>query len=132
MARIIVIDDEKDVREVLKEVLERAGFDVEIAANGDDGLELLRNKGADVVITDIIMPGKNGVETVHDIRKNFPKTRVIVISGGGNVAPMEYEPSAIKTSAYLASAAAEGADVTLTKPFDRREILDAVNQLIAD
>jgi len=132
MARIIVIDDEQDVRDALKEVLERAGFDVDIAANGDDGLELLRSKGADVVITDIIMPGKNGVETVHDIRKNFPKTRVIVISGGGNVAPMEYEPSAIKTSAYLASAAAEGADATLTKPFDRREILDAVNQLIAD
>jgi len=132
MARIIVIDDEEDVRNVLKEVLERAGFDVEIAANGDDGLDLLSNKGADVVITDIIMPGKNGVETVHDIRKNFPNTRVIVISGGGNVTPMEYEPSAIKTSAYLASAAAAGADVTLTKPFDRREILDAVNQLIAD
>jgi len=131
MARIIVIDDEKDVRDVLKEVLERAGFDVEIAANGDDGLELLGNKGADVVITDIIMPGKNGVETVHEIRKNFPNTRVIVISGGGNVTPMDYEPSAIKTSAYLASAAAAGADVTLTKPFDRREILDAVNQLIA-
>jgi CheY-like chemotaxis protein len=131
MARIIVIDDEKDVRDVLKEVLERAGFDVEVAANGDDGLELLRSKGADVVITDIIMPGKNGVETVQDIRKNFPNTRVIVISGGGNVTPLEYEPSAIKTSAYLASATAAGADVTLTKPFDRREILDAVSQLIA-
>jgi len=131
MAKIIVIDDEKDVRDVLKEVLERAGFDVEIAANSDDGLELLRNKGADVVITDIIMPGKNGVETVQDIRKNFPNTRVIVISGGGNITPMEYEPSAIKTSAYLASATAAGADVTLTKPFDRREILDAVSQLIA-
>ena len=131
MARIIVIDDEKDVRDVLKEVLERAGFDVEVAANGDDGLELLRSKGADVVITDIIMPGKNGVETVQDIRKNFPNTRVIVISGGGNVTPLEYEPSAIKTSAYLASATAAGADVTLTKPFDRREILEAVSQLLA-
>ena len=131
MARIIVIDDEKDVRDVLKEVLDRAGFDVEGAANGDDGLELLRSKGADVVITDIIMPGKNGVETVQDIRKNFPNTRVIVISGGGNVTPLEYEPSAIKTSAYLASATAAGADVTLTKPFDRREILEAVSQLLA-
>ena len=130
MARIIVIDDEKDVREVLREVLERAGFDVEIADNSDDGLELLRNIGADLVITDIIMPGKDGVETVHDIRRNFPNTPVIVISGGGNIVPMEYEPSAIKTSPYLASASAAGADVTLTKPFDRREILDAVKELI--
>ncbi len=129
MARIIVIDDEKDVREVLREVLERAGFQVETAANSDDGLKLLRDKGADVVITDIIMPGKDGVETVRDIRKDFPNTRVIVISGGGNVIPMEHETPARKASDNLASTT--GADVTLAKPFDRREILDAVKELVA-
>lgn len=131
MARIIVIDDEKDVREVLREVLERAGYDVEIAADGDAGLELLRSKGADVVITDIIMPGKNGVETVRDIRKDFPDTRVIVISGGGNVSSTEHAPSTSRPSAYMISASDAGADVTLMKPFDRRQILDAVNQLVA-
>lgn len=130
MASIIVIDDEEDIRIVLKEILERAGFDVKTASNSDDGLELLRNGGADLVITDIIMPGRDGVETVYDIKKEFPSTRVIVISGGGNVAPMDYEPSSIKTAAYLASAAAAGADATLTKPFDRKEILDAVNELV--
>ena len=129
MTRIVVIDDEKDVREVLREVLERAGFEVETAATSDDGLELLRNKGADLVITDIIMPGKDGLETVHDIRKDFPNTRVIVISGGGNVTPMEHEPSASKTPNNLTSST--GADVTLAKPFDRRQILDAVKELIA-
>jgi len=129
MARIIVIDDEQDVCEVLREVLERAGFEVETAASSDDGLELLRNNGADIVITDIIMPGKDGVETVNDIRKEFPNTRVIVISGGGNVIPMEHEQSATRASDNLASTT--GADVTLTKPFDRREILDAVKELIA-
>jgi len=130
MAKIIVIDDEKDIRNVLKEVLERAGFDVEIAGNSDEGLELLRDHGADLVITDIIMPGKDGVDTVYDIRMEFPNTRIIVISGGGNVTPMEYEPTAIKTTAYLASASAAGADVTLTKPFDRGELLDAVKELV--
>ena len=130
MARIIVIDDEKDIRNVLKEVLERAGFDVEIAGNSDEGLELLREKGADLVITDIIMPGKDGVDTVYNIRREFPNTRVIVISGGGNVAPLEYEPTAIKTTAYLASAFAAGADVTLAKPFDRGELLNIVNKLV--
>ena len=130
MARIIVIDDEKDIRNVLKEVLERAGFDVEIAGNSNEGLELLREKGADLVITDIIMPGKDGVDTVYDIRMEFPNTRVIVISGGGNVAPLEYEPTAIKTTAYLASASAAGADVTLAKPFDRGELLNIVNKLV--
>jgi DNA-binding response OmpR family regulator len=130
MAKIIVIDDEEDIRDVLKEVLTRAGYEVNTARNSDDGLELLRNDGADLVITDIIMPGKDGVETAYDIRIEFPNTRIIVISGGGNVTPMEYEPSAIKTEAYLASASAAGADMTLAKPFDRKELLDAVSELV--
>jgi len=130
MTKIIVIDDEKDIRDVLKIVLEREGFDVSTASNSDDGLELLRNDGADLVITDIIMPGKDGVDTVYTIRMEFPNTKIIVISGGGKVTPMEYEPSAISTSAYLASATAAGADMTLTKPFDRAEILSAVNELM--
>lgn len=130
MSRIIVIDDEEDIRNVLKEVLERAGYDVETAENSDMGMQILRTTGADLVITDIIMPGKDGVDTAYQIRMEFPKTRIIVISGGGNVMPMDYEPSAIKTMAYLASADAAGADMTLTKPFDRQEILDAVNGLL--
>ena len=132
MAKIIVIDDEEDIRNALKEVLQRAGFEVSVAGNSDDGLELLRHEGADLVITDIIMPGTDGVDTVYRIRMEFPKTRVIVISGGGNVAPMEYQPSAIKTEAYLASASLAGADVTLTKPFDRQDILDAVKELLPE
>ena len=130
MSRIIVIDDEEDIRNALREVLERAGHDVDTAENSDEGLELLRDKGADLVITDVIMPGKDGVDTAYQIRMEFPKTRVIVISGGGNVTPMAYEPSAIKTAAYLLSASAAGADLTLAKPFDRSELVDAVNELL--
>ena len=129
MTRIVVIDDEEDIRSVLKVILERAGFEVEVAANSDDGLNLLRDQKADVVITDIIMPGKDGVDNIYDIRMEFPNTRIIVISGGGNVAPSDYEPTAIKTSAYLASASSAGADLTLTKPFDRNELIDAVTKL---
>lgn len=131
MTRVIVIDDEEDIRIVLKEVLTRAGFDVEVASNGEDGLDMLREKNADLVIADIIMPGKDGVATVYDIRMEFPNIKIIVISGGGNVSPSEYEPAAIKTSAYLASATEVGADMTLTKPFDRKEIVNAVKQLTA-
>ena len=83
------------------------------------------------MVTDIIMPGKDGVQTVNEIRADFPGTKVIVISGGGNVAPMEYEPGAIMTSAYLASASAAGADLTLTKPFDRQELVEAIKTLTA-
>jgi DNA-binding response OmpR family regulator len=132
MAKLLVIDDEEDIRNVLETVLERAGYEVDVAANANEGLELLRANGADLVITDVIMPGRDGVETVYDIRMEFPNTRIIVISGGGNVAPMEYEPTAIMTTAYLASASAAGADVTLTKPFERDELLAAIKGLLEE
>jgi len=131
MTRVIVIDDEEDIRITLKEVFRRAGFEVEVASNGNDGMNLLREHGADLVITDIIMPGSDGVETAHNIRTEFPKTKIIVMSGGGNAAPLGYEPAAITTTAYLASAAAIGADLTLTKPFDRKELIRAAKELTA-
>lgn len=131
MAKILVIDDEKDVRAVLREVLERAGHEVTVAAGGREGLALLERDLPDLVITDVIMPGIDGVATIREMRAAHPEMRVIVISGGGNVGPMEYEPGAIATSAYLASAAQAGADRTLTKPFDRKELLEAVDGLVA-
>ena len=132
MTKVIVIDDEEDIRITLKEVLGRAGFEVEVASNGNEGMNLLREHGADLVITDIIMPGSDGVETAHNIRTEFPKTKIIVMSGGGNAASLGYEPAAITTTAYLASAAAIGADLTLTKPFDREELIKAAKELTAN
>ena len=132
MANILIIDDEKDVRVVLKEVLRRAGHDVTLAANGREGLEKLAAEGADVVVTDVIMPGINGVAMVQQIREAHPDMPIIVISGGGNVAPMDYEPGAISTSAYLASATIAGANRTLTKPFERQALVDAVQELLAE
>jgi len=131
MTKVIVIDDEEDIRITLKEVLGRAGFEVEVASNGNEGMNLLREHGADLVITDIIMPGSDGVETAYNIRTEFPKTKIIVMSGGGNAASLGYEPAAITTTAYLASAAAIGADLTMTKPFDREELLKAAKELTA-
>ncbi len=132
MARILVIDDEQDIRVVLQQVLEREGHEVDVAAGGNEGLELLESNGADVVITDIIMPGIDGVATLGKIKENWPGLPVIVISGGGNVAPASYEPGAIATNAYLASAERAGADCTLTKPFERKELLDALSNLLQE
>lgn len=129
MTRVMIIDDEEDIRIVLKEVFSRAGFDVVVASDGNEGLNMLREQPADLVITDIIMPGSDGVETAYDIRMEFPKTKIIVMSGGGNIAPVDYEPSAISTTAYLASAEAVGADLTITKPFDRDELIKAAREL---
>ncbi|MEJ2256882.1 MAG: response regulator [Woeseiaceae bacterium] len=131
MARILVIDDEQYIRTALREVLEREGFEVRAAGDGKKGLELLETEGADLVITDVIMPGMDGVATLEQIKQNHPDIPVIVISGGGNIAPLEYEPGAISTSAYLASAAKAGASCTLTKPFNRQELVSAVSDLLS-
>ncbi|MEJ2129648.1 MAG: response regulator [Woeseiaceae bacterium] len=132
MSKVLIIDDEKDVRIVLKEVLQRAGYEAAVAADAREGLEKLEADGADLVITDVIMPGMDGVATVEKIRESYPGMPIIVISGGGNVAPMEYEPGAISTNAYLASATKAGADRTLTKPFERQELVKAVRDLLGD
>jgi len=131
MAKILVIDDEEAVRFTVKEVLVRAGYDVDTASDGKEGIEKLKDSGADLVITDVIMPGIDGVAVLNHVRAEFQNVPVVVISGGGSIAPMEYEPSAIKTKAYLASAEVAGADATLTKPFDRKSLLDTVAELLS-
>ncbi len=130
MSKIIVIDDEGDIRIVVAEVLKRAGHEVQTASDGGEGLAILAADGADLVITDIIMPGMDGISVMREVRKTHPGIPIIVISGGGNIAPMEYEPSAISTTAYLASATEAGANITLTKPFEREDLLNAVGQLL--
>lgn len=130
MARILIVDDEEDVRIALKQVLERAGYEVSVAASGKEGLELMKEEGADLVITDVIMPGIDGIATAKEIREKYRDTRIVVISGGGRTAPEPYEPDAISTRSYLASASSAGADQTLTKPFDRQELLRVVQDLL--
>jgi|SRR5210317_1186476 two-component system cell cycle response regulator CpdR len=130
MARILIVDDEEDVRIALKQVLERAGYEVSVAATGNEGLDVMKREGADLVITDVIMPGVDGIVTAKQIREKYRDTRIIVISGGGRTAPDPYEPDAISTRSYLASASKAGADQTLTKPFDRDELLRAVQDLL--
>jgi CheY-like chemotaxis protein len=132
MAKILIVDDEENVRAALKQVLERAGYEVAVAATGNEGLELMQREGADLVITDVIMPGIDGITTARKIREKFRNTRIIVISGGGKAAPDPYEPDAISTRSYLASANSAGADRTLTKPFDREDILRAVKNLLEE
>ena len=130
MGSILVIDDEEDIRDALKLILESAGYDVTVASTGDDALELQRNKPADLIITDIIMPGKDGVTTIKELRHEFPGIRIIAISGGGGIDAMTYKPEAITTTAYLAAAKQAGADQAFTKPFERAELLLAVDNLL--
>jgi CheY-like chemotaxis protein len=127
---VLVVDDEVDVRDAIKRVLDRAGYSVRLVENGAGALTELRTCRADVVITDIIMPKINGVEAIDSIRKEFPSVRIIAISGGGNFGLAAYQPNAITTSAYLAAAERAGAHMILTKPFESKDLIQAVEQVL--
>jgi YesN/AraC family two-component response regulator len=130
MRRILVIDDEPDVRDGIKRVLDRAGFSVRVVDNATDAMLELKRLAADVVITDIIMPKVNGVDAIECIVREFPMVRIVAISGGGNFDVTGYQPAAITTTAYLAAAKRAGAHCILTKPFESRELIEAVERVM--
>jgi YesN/AraC family two-component response regulator len=130
MHRILVIDDEPDVRDGIKRVLDRAGFSVRVIDNATDAMLELKRLAADVVITDIIMPKVNGVDAIECIVREFPMVRIVAISGGGNFDVTGYQPAAITTTAYLAAAKRAGAHCILTKPFESRELIEALERVM--
>ena len=119
MPCVLVIDDNEDFRSLLRLALEREGFAVETAANGQDGLALLQRRPADVLVTDIFMPGKEGIETIEIFRREWPATKIIAMSGGG----------AHAKQSYLGVASTVGADATLTKPFSLEALVDALGSV---
>jgi len=121
MPRILVIDDDPQIRSMLKQFLELQGYEVEDADDGAAGLQCFREHPADVVITDVIMPGKEGIETIRDLRKEFPGVRIIAISGGGQLGP----------DTYLQMAKAFGAKRVFIKPFDMSEFLEGVKEVLS-
>lgn len=120
MARIVVIDDDDAVRGLVRQTLERAGHDVLDARDGELGLQLVNAKRPELVITDIFMPGMDGIVTLRRLRKEWPEIKVIVISGGDKTGRMDLRQDA----EFL------GAAVTLAKPFRPAELLQAVKELL--
>ncbi len=120
MARILIIDDDDQVRKMLRLTLNAAGFDVVEAQDGKIAMKLFHQDPLDLVITDLIMPEKEGIETIIELKRDFPKVPIIAISGGGRIDPND----------YLVLAKKLGAQITLEKPFSRKDIINAVNQLI--
>jgi len=117
---IVIIDDDEQIREMLKQILAREGYGIFVAANGKEGMQIYREKQTDLVITDIIMPEKDGLETITELRKDFPEVKIIAMSGGGSKGP----------ESNLQAAKRLGAVCTLTKPVRRKEMLSAVKELI--
>ncbi len=120
MATILVIDDEPRMLRVIREILESAGHEVIDATSGDQGVAFVNQREINLVITDIIMPEKEGIETIGEIKQDFPQMPIIAISGG----------SLKGAGSYLETAAALGACATLEKPFHSFELLEVVNQAL--
>jgi DNA-binding response OmpR family regulator len=115
LARILVIEDNDLEREMFQEVLVRAGYEVDVAANGEEGLSAFRD-----VQADIMMPEKDGVELIRDLRQEFPETRIIAITGVRG----RYN--------RLPAASNLGANHTLMKPFQMQDLLDKIGELLED
>ena len=121
MARILIMDDDNQFRVMLRIMLENAGYkDIEEAENGQIGMKLIRKDHFDLVITDIIMPDKEGIETIMEIRNEFPAIKIIAMSGGGKIG----------ADSYLVMAGHLGAGRTLAKPFQQSELANAVRELL--
>jgi CheY-like chemotaxis protein len=118
MVRILVIDDDGDILEILGEMLTDAGYEVVEASSGGEGIKLYRQNPFDLVITDLVMPEKDGLEVVMELHKDFPDLKIITLSGNA------YGRSSLETSKAL------GAARTLGKPFSEAQLLETVRGVL--
>jgi len=120
MLRILVIDDESLTRSTVVTMLNREGFSVEEASDGQAGIAMIHKTPPDIVITDLFMPNRDGIEIVMELKRSYPQTKIIAMTGGGQRRMME-----------IASAATVlGADHILYKPFEMESLLAAVNAVL--
>ncbi len=120
MARILVIDDNPELGRAILKRLERAGHTGVLAADGNSGLAAFRAQPIDLVLTDILMPEKEGLETIRELRKDNQHVQIIAMSGGGYATGTD----------YLRLATTFGANAVLQKPFEQGELVDLVAALL--
>jgi CheY-like chemotaxis protein len=121
VARILLIEDDANVRLALKQALQRAGHEVAEARDGRDGVERYSAQPADLVVTDLVMPNQEGIETIEQLRRLTPSLPIVAISGGGRTGNRD----------VLALAAKVGASRTMAKPFRPRELVQVIAGLLA-
>jgi DNA-binding response OmpR family regulator len=120
MKRILLVEDENGLRELLRLNLTAMGYAVTEAANGKEALAKQESEPADLVLTDLVMPEKEGVETIGELRKQYPGVKIIAMSGGGRAV----------ADNYLKIAKIMGADLVMAKPFSFQELATAVGTLL--
>ena len=119
-ARILVVDDDPEIRSTLKKILELSGHQVHTASNGIEAQQSLDQHPVDLMITDIVMPDQDGLEGMRQAREKNPSLPVIAMSGGGR----------LRTDNYLRLAKAFGATEVLEKPFDTSALLEMVKRVL--
>jgi CheY-like chemotaxis protein len=122
MANILVLDDVQEITVLLQRILESAGHEVAVACSVKDALDVLSKGPTDLVITDIFMPDRDGLEFIKDIRARYPSIKILVISGGGKNFPAQ---------PFLTLAQHSGAQQTLMKPFGPAALRQAVSELLS-
>jgi DNA-binding NtrC family response regulator len=120
--RIMIVDDDPGIRRALHILLSRAGYRVTQARDGMEALRLWRDSGGDLVITDLHMPEKNGIEMIIELLSHTPGLRIIAMSGGGQTRRLD----------LLGDAVLLGAVKTIEKPFTLAEMMDVVRGVLAD
>ncbi len=121
MARILIVDDNEQVRGMFQAFFQTAGYEVDVAWDGQVAVERYHAQPADLVITDIVMPIKDGVQAIMELWRDFPDVKVIAVSGS---------PQADNPTACLECAEIFGAMRTFTKPVNLQELLGAVEELL--
>ena len=124
MARILVIDDEVEICKMLQLILEEAGYEVSTANNGESGLTRFCEDSADLIILDIFMPDKDGIDILKELQGSMNEYKIIVISGGGE--------DRVDTKDVFKAAREFGARYTFSKPFGTKELLAAVKDLLKE
>jgi len=122
MPKILVIEDDEIMNSMLVQMLSESGHEVTGAADGIHGVALFQAGGFDLIVTDIVMPDKEGLETIREIRRSDQKIPIIAISGGGRLSP----------EGYLQMASTFGADYTFQKPLQQDAFLGAVRECLLD
>ncbi len=120
MKKVLIIDDNSAVRSTMARILELAGYEAITACDGNEGLIRMRQARPDMIITDIIMPEKEGIETIRQMLIEQPDAKIMAVSGGGRHANMDFLEAARKL----------GAMETLEKPFEPDDLVDRVTRCI--
>jgi two-component system response regulator (stage 0 sporulation protein F) len=120
MARILLVEDDHLVRDMLVQMLQRAKHEVESASNGEEATEVLSRTQPDIMVTDIIMPKKSGITLIAEVKNKHPQMEIIAISGGGRLDP----------TGYLDLSESLGASVSFEKPVDKSALLMAIDLLL--